>query len=89
MTARDFVYWLQGMFELTDVKALDEHQTELVRKHLAMVFIHDIDPKAGDLAHREKLNEAHGNSLTKEQKNELQEMLGKMDPKPWDGMIRC
>jgi hypothetical protein len=44
MTARDFCYWLQGMFELSGPKALDEKQTELVRRHLAMVFLHEIDP---------------------------------------------
>jgi len=42
--ARDFVYWLQGMFELTDPKTLDERQTELVKRHLALVFKHEIDP---------------------------------------------
>lgn len=44
MRSRDFVYWLQGMFELSDLKTLDERQTELVRRHLAMVFKHEIDP---------------------------------------------
>jgi hypothetical protein len=33
------------MFELTDTKSLDLYQTDLVKRHLAMVFKHDIDPK--------------------------------------------
>ena len=44
MKATEFCYWLQGMFELTNVKELNAEQTEMVRKHLAMVFVHDIDP---------------------------------------------
>lgn len=59
MTSRDFAYWLQGLFELSDVKSLDEKQTDLIRRHLSMVFIHEIDPsfpaeqqEALDAAHR-------------------------------------
>lgn len=44
MNSRDFCFWLQGMFELTNLKALDEKQVELIRRHLQMVFIHEIDP---------------------------------------------
>ncbi len=44
MTSRDYIYWLQGFFELTDVKTLDEKQTDLIKRHLALVFKHEIDP---------------------------------------------
>lgn len=44
MKARDFAFWLQGMFELSDTKTLDERQTELIKRHLALVFRHEIDP---------------------------------------------
>ena len=44
MTSRDFAYWLQGFFELSDITTLDEKQTELIKRHLNMVFIHEIDP---------------------------------------------
>lgn len=44
MNSRDFCYWLQGLFELGDIKSLDERQTELIKKHLHMVFVHEIDP---------------------------------------------
>lgn len=44
MKSRDFCYWLQGLFELQNPKALDEKQTSLIRAHLHMVFIHEIDP---------------------------------------------
>ncbi len=44
MKSRDFCYWLQGLLELQNPKALDEKQTDLIRAHLHMVFIHEIDP---------------------------------------------
>lgn len=59
MKTEEFCYWLQGMFELCDPKALDERQTDLIKRHLALVFQHDIDPKAGPPEVQQKLNEAH------------------------------
>jgi hypothetical protein len=44
MTSRDFAYWLQGFFELSDEAELYPWQVELIRAHLNMVFIHEIDP---------------------------------------------
>lgn len=44
MTSRDFAYWLQGFFELSEATTLNEHQTKLIQQHLNMVFIHEIDP---------------------------------------------
>ncbi len=44
MKSVEFCYWLQGIFELADPKTLDERQTALIKKHLAMVFAHEIDP---------------------------------------------
>ncbi len=66
MTARDFAYWLQGLFELGDPKALDERQTDLVKRHLAMVFVHEIDPSAGGPKEQAILNQIHGD-LKKQQ----------------------
>ena len=59
MTSRDFCYWLQGLFEIGDPKTLDEKQTDLVKRHLAMVFKHEIDPAAGPPAHQQELDELH------------------------------
>lgn len=44
MKSVEFCYWLQGMFELSKPQALNADQVELIRKHLAMVFYHEIDP---------------------------------------------
>ena len=50
MTSRDFCYWLQGFFEVTQAglnygtAALHADQIKTIQNHLAMVFIHEIDP---------------------------------------------
>lgn len=57
MKSRDFCYWLQGFFEL---RAKDEpmtaEQIACVERHLAMVFVHEIDPSFPD---GEKLDAVH------------------------------
>lgn len=63
MLSRDFAYWLQGFFEISDAKSLDERQTEQIKKHLHLVFVHDIDPSMGDAAHQDKLNAIHNPSV--------------------------
>jgi hypothetical protein len=48
MTAVEFCYWLQGYFELAGATAttMTAEQTDLVKRHLGLVFQHDIDPRA-------------------------------------------
>lgn len=60
LTSRDFCYWLQGLFELGNPTQLDAQQTDLVKRHLAMVFKHEIDPSAGSAAHQKELSNIHG-----------------------------
>jgi hypothetical protein len=59
MTSRDFCYFLQGLFELAKPEALTKEQTELVRRHLAMVFAHEIDPSMGDEKAQKILDDIH------------------------------
>jgi len=68
MTSRDFCYWLQGFFELdgeapavpgVELPGLTERQVECIRRHLALVFKHEIDPSAGPPAHQAELNAVH------------------------------
>lgn len=47
MKSVEFCYWLQGLFELGNPQSLSAEQTELVKRHLAMVFKHEIDPGYG------------------------------------------
>jgi len=39
MTPRDFIYWLQGLFELAEPKTLTARQTTVIEYHLKLVFI--------------------------------------------------
>lgn len=65
MTSRDFCYWLQGYIEISrgaekaPPLALDAHQVDVIRRHLEMVFIHEIDPSAGPPAHQAELDAVH------------------------------
>jgi hypothetical protein len=66
MTSRDFCYWLQGYFEVNDAAAdanhninIDKPQIECIRKHLAMVFKHEIDPSMGSKEHQAALSQLH------------------------------
>lgn len=59
MTSRDFCFWLQGSFELSDTDELTVKQVKLIKKHLNMVFKHEIDPSMGDEKHQNELNEIH------------------------------
>jgi hypothetical protein len=59
MTSRDFCFWLQGFFEISGDKALSAEQGATVRKHLALVFKHKIDPSMGPQAVQQALNEIH------------------------------
>lgn len=43
MTPRDFVYWLQGFFEISGAKTMTEDQVKMVRNHLNLVFKESID----------------------------------------------
>jgi erythromycin esterase-like protein len=49
MTSRDFCYWLQGYLEIQSasgvgLNALNELQVKQIKNHLALVFVHEIDP---------------------------------------------
>lgn len=62
MTSRDFCYWLQGYFEITAEYDLTKQQIEIIKKHLSMVFAHEIDPSFGDQKEQNKLNTIHNGS---------------------------
>jgi hypothetical protein len=49
MTSRDFCYWLQGFFELQGGnQALTPEQIQIIKNHLKLVFLHEIDPSYSD-----------------------------------------
>lgn len=59
MKSESFCYWLQGFFELQNPTTLTPEQVECIKRHLNMVFVHEIDPAMGDKSHQHKLNEIH------------------------------
>ena len=59
MQSRDFCFWLQGFFELNKPFTVNEEQTTLIKKHLALVFKHEIDPSMGSAQHQSVLNALH------------------------------
>lgn len=66
MTSRDFCFWLQGFFEVGDPKTLTKEQLDLVKRHLNLVFIHEIDPSMGGKEQQNKLNEIHNGKIPPE-----------------------
>lgn len=59
MKSVEFCYWLQGLFELGNPTSLDAVQTDLVKRHLAMVFKHEIDPSYGKADAQTALSAIH------------------------------
>ena len=61
MTSRDFCYWLQGFFEITNHhdELITASQAAMIKRHLSMVFVHEIDPSFGDNVQQDKLDAAH------------------------------
>ncbi len=49
MKSTEFAYWLQGFFELSEPnKALTPEQVKVIKNHLKLVFLHEIDPSYSD-----------------------------------------
>ncbi len=50
MTSRDFCFWLQGYFEIKadGNSELSPNQVDMIKRHLNLVFKHDIDPSIPD-----------------------------------------
>lgn len=64
MTSRDFCYWLQGFFEITgesSYKNLTGDQVDMIKRHLNLVFQHDIDLSidGGDHVKKKKYQQIH------------------------------
>lgn len=59
MEAESFAYWLQGYFEISGNSTLSEKQVEVIKNHLNMVFLHDIDPKINAVTDKNKLDKLH------------------------------
>jgi len=67
MTSRDFAYWLQGFFEISNTSSITPEQTKMIKNHLNLVFKHEIDPSMGDEKHQQELNTIHSWPTTEEE----------------------
>lgn len=47
MDALNFVYWLQGIFEIGEVTELTPKQVEIIKQHIALVLHHVEHPISG------------------------------------------
>lgn len=63
MTSRDFAFWLQGFFEITESTILTEKQVNMIKNHLNLVFKHEIDPSMGNEKHQKELNNIHNSTI--------------------------
>lgn len=72
MTSRDFCYWLQGFFELSQpgnsvtqpgAIVISAEQSYRIKNHLALVFKHEIDPSMGGPKQQQALNQIHNTGL--------------------------
>ena len=57
MTERDFVYWLQGYFEITDLDNLTKEQVKMIKSHLNLVFHHTIDKQYKEPKKAQKIHD--------------------------------
>jgi len=63
MTSQNFAYWLMGYFEVAQPRQIGTNETEMIKRHLALVFKHEIDPSMGDNKHQVELNAIHTPSI--------------------------
>ena len=91
MTSTQFCFWLQGFFEMSEPTLMTEAQTEALKRHLALVFIHDIDPSAGGPEVQNKLNDAHGPTTATLPADVVTPTPKASAPPYWGGkpLIRC
>lgn len=53
MTERDFVYWLQGFFEIANPTSMTPEQVKMVKDHLGYVFEHKQKTETPALPHQD------------------------------------
>lgn len=63
MKASEFCYWLQGYIEIGHDQmhevGLNREQVEIMKRHLALVFKHELDKEHGTPEHQAELQAIH------------------------------
>ena len=88
---------MQGFFEVSDPEEITPDQMALIKKHLQMVFIHEIDPSFGDAEAQAELDAVHNGEIIKTALEKLEEVskhrpmaTGGNQPRiPSDMRFRC
>jgi hypothetical protein len=90
MTSRDFVYFLQGFFEINEPQTINKQQVEIIKNHLNLVFKHEIDPSLNEGKSKEEVKELQdvhdGKKEVKKDPNivkKLEDIFNKTKPKSW------
>ena len=87
MRSTDFAYWLQGFAELNS-KPPTAEQWEIIKNHLNMVFLHELDATIPDPDG--KLQDAHdGKKPGKKPKPDDKPVAVYPYHSPSDPLIRC
>ncbi len=101
MTSREFCYWLQGFFEIEGKArstngalegSLNPAQVDAIRAHLNLVFVHEIDPSAGDVVEQAKLDAVHQGVTKEEVRQAIKKALDELPrpPRPTgEPIMRC
>lgn len=82
MNSRDFCYWLQGLMEVGEPTELNAKQVDLIKRHLNMVFIHEID-QSYPAEQQDALNKAHAG-----EKPAIPDYLNPKSPR-YEPLARC
>lgn len=56
MNERDFYYWLQGFFELSGAKELNQRQVQIIKEHMELVSYKKTHTSMEDVEQNEKAN---------------------------------
>lgn len=86
MKAVEFCYWAQGYFEISNGASvgLSAAQVDVIRRHLNLVFKHEIDPSYGNEKHQEELNSIH-NAPTGVKPDWREQWIKRYGPCPYPG----
>lgn len=92
MTSNQFVFWLQGFFELSEPNSpLTEKQVQTIKNHLQLVFLHEIDPSYSDDPTVQKIfqNIHDGKKPLDGVKLEKPEKFSHNQNRPGERLIKC
>lgn len=64
MSPAEFCYWLRGFLEMGDPQSINEKQTEMLKKHLGLVFVDVTKEVETESPEKELLTDSPRSSLS-------------------------